>query len=919
MKGAGSTIRLLRSTLLLLLIPFVSGGMEAQSNTAALEGRVVGDQGRPLAGASVQIEGLERGVLSDADGRFVLRDLPSGTAEVAISSIGFATEAFTVTLRAGETLREEFVLAVSPLALQELIVEGQVGQAEAYNRQRTAPSVRNIVSSDHIERFPDSSIPDVLRRMPGVAAQPDRGETGFVFIRGLSPDFTTVTIDGARVPSTDRSGRGVELSSIPAELIESLEVIKAITPDMDADAVGGSINMTARRPTRRQWDGRLEGGGHSLIDGVTRRGALTYGNVVGPFSFVLGGDFATQFRQTENLQYWWDDYQGESILDRLRLQHYPIERTKYSGNGTLNYTLGDGRSFLFVRGIYSRYDTEEERHRVTYRIDSGDRVSRTDVAGGRVERQARQYRWERSILDLTAGGNHFLSNGVHLDYNLSFSEGIRREPYRNYFEFRQSGVDMFADASENRAFPVLRVTGGGNPDDLSSFGLRYYEQRFDDAMDRDLGGQINVTVPLPGAVGVPGSLRLGTKLSNKDKERDFDRIRFDEMDGSFHMGLMGTSSEASPITPRNYPFGPRLDWSQGEDFWDANQALFRNDQNREREESDTEDYEARERIASLYGMATLDFGPVEIIAGARFEHTSTAYAGKRLSFDANGDFTDVQEVEADQSFGSFFPAFHLRYRVDDATNVRFAATRTIARPGFLSVAPNEFIRFDDQIITRGNPELRPGLSYNLDLMAERYFASVGMISGGVFYKSIDDFFFQRRSVLQGGEFDGFELRQAANGARARVYGVELAWHQRLDFLPGALGGLGVYANYTYSGSSTEGLAGSDRDLPLPEQVPHIANVALNYDLGGFQGLVSLNHQSTYLGRVGSSADQDRYFRFRNQVDASFTQRVTPNARVFLQLNNITNEPYMRWDGSRDFLDENEFEGVWGSLGLRFNF
>ena len=906
--------------LTLAVLPVSSPHVQAQApNTGVVEGRVLGDQGRPLAGAAIQVEDASLAVLSNADGRFTLRNVPAGTAQLVVSSIGFATETFEVQAIAGEVVQVEFVMAVNPLALEELIVTGQVGQAEAYNRQRTAASVRNIVSSDHIERFPDSSVPDVLRRMPGVAAQPDRGETGFVFLRGLSPDFTTVTIDGARVPSTDRSGRGVELSSIPAEMIESLEVIKAITPDMDADAVGGSINLTARQPTRRQFDGRFEGGSHSLIDGVTRRGALTYGNVAGPFSFVIGGDYATQFRQTENLQYWWTDYQGESILDRLRLQHYPIERTKYSANGTLNYNLDDGRSFLFVRGIYSRYDTDEERHRVTYRIDSGDRVSSTDVTGGRVERQARQYRWERSILDLTAGGNHFLSNGLRLDYNLSFSEGVRREPFRNYFEFRQSGVDMFADASSDRAFPEIRTTGGRDPNDLSSFGMRYYEQRFDDAMDRDLGGQVNMTLPLPDGIRVPGSIRLGAKLSNKDKERDFDRLRFDEIDGSFNMGSMGTSTDASPITPQRYPFGPRLDWSEGQNFWSQNQAFFDNDENRERRESDTDDYMATERIGSLYGMTTLDLGAVEIIAGARYEHTSTTYTGKRLSFDGDGNFLEVQEVETDQAFGSFFPAFHLRYRVDDATNVRFAATRTIARPGFLSVAPNEYIRFDDEIITRGNPELRPGLSFNLDLMAERYFASVGMISAGVFYKNISDFFFQERSFVQGGEFDGFELRQSANGAQARVYGLELAWHQRLAFLPGALNGLGIYANYTYSGSSTEGLSGSDRDLPLPEQVPHIANVALNYDMGGFQGLVSLNHQGTFLGRVGSSADQDRYFRYRNQVDASFTQRVTPNARIFLQLNNITNEPYMRWDGTRDFLNENEFEGFWGSLGVRFNF
>lgn len=890
------------------------------SQGGVLDGRVVGDQGRALAGAAVQIEATGQQVLSGADGRFTIRNIAPGAVDVRISSIGFRTETFAVEIRAGEVTRRNFELAVSALALDELIVTGQVGQAEAYNRQRTAASVRNIVSSDHIERFPDSSVPDVLRRMPGVAAQPDRGETGFVFLRGLSPDFTTVTIDGARVPSTDRTGRGVELSSIPAEMIESLEIIKAITPDMDADAVGGSINMTARQPTRRQLDGRIEGGGHSLVGGVSRRGALTYGNVAGPVNFVIGGDFATQFRQTENLQYYWADFEGESVLRRLRLQHYPIERTKYSANGTLNYNLGDdGRSFLFVRGIYSRYDTEEERHRVTYRGDSGTRISATEAVRGRVERQARQYRWERSILDLTVGGNHFLANNVQVDYNLSFSEGARLEPYRNYFEFRQNNVDMVLDASQDRTFPTVRATGGNDPNDLSTFGMRYFEQRFDDALDQDLGAQLNLTVPLPDGWGVPGTLRVGAKISNKDKSRDFDRMRFDEIDGSFNMAAMGTDSDARPITPRNYAFGPRVDWGAGERFWSENQGFFESDLNDAIARSETADYEAAERISSLFGMTTMEWGELQVIAGARYEHTAQTYQGTRLQFDGNGDFLDRETLQTDNSFGSFFPAIHVRYRLDDASNLRFAATRTIARPNFIQAAPNEYVRFDDEVVVRGNPNLRPGLSSNLDLMAERYFASVGMMSAGIFYKAIDDFFFQERSILQGGEFDGFELQTSSNGARANVYGLELAWHQRLTFLPGALNGLGVYANYTWSGSSTTGLPGADRDLPLPQQIPHIANLALNYDLGGFQGLVSVNHQGTFLGRVGSSAANDRYFRYRNQVDASFSQRITPNARVFVQLNNITNEPYMRWDGSREFLDENEFEGFWGTMGVRLNF
>jgi outer membrane receptor protein involved in Fe transport len=174
-------------------------------------------------------------------------------------------------------------------------------------------------------------------------------------------------------------------------MLEGIEVIKAITPDMDADAVAGSINLQSRRPTRTQFDGRIEGGSHSLAGGSTYRGGLNYAGVSGPLAYTLGGDFASQVRMTQNTQYTWGNWQGEQVLNRLLLQQYPIERTRYSINGSTNYWLDD-RSSLFVRGFYSRYDTEEERHRLRYRLDAGTRTSPTSATGWRTEREARRYR-----------------------------------------------------------------------------------------------------------------------------------------------------------------------------------------------------------------------------------------------------------------------------------------------------------------------------------------------------------------------------------------------------------------------------------------------------------------------------------------------------------------------------------------------
>jgi TonB-dependent receptor len=906
-----------------LLLPPAALGvpaeLEAQGSTGVIQGRVLGDQGRPLPGAAIQVEAHRLQALADAEGRFTLRNVPAGTIEMAVSSVGFGTETFQVTVQAGQVTRQDFVLEVNPLSLEALVVQGQVGQAEAFTRQRNAASIRNVVSSEQLERFPDPQVPDALRRIPGVSGQPDRGETGYIYIRGLAPEFTTVTVNGSRLPSTDQEGRAVELSSIPSQMLESVEVIKAITPDMDADAIGGSINLVQRRPTVRQLDGRIEGGSHTLAGGASLRGGISYANAWGPWGMTVGGDYATTYRQTENSQFAWGNWQDQQVLNRFMIQHYPIERTRYSLNSSLQYELGD-RSNLFVRGFYSRYDTQEERHRMQFRLDSGTRVSPTEATSARVIRQARQYTWEREIYDLTAGGDHTLGSGIRVDYSGSYSYARRTEPYRNYFEFRQDGVDSRLDASEDRDFPVLQVTNNRNVNDPAAFRMMSFEQRLDDNRDTDAGANLNVTIPLRFSELIESSLRIGGKFSTREKNRDAFEAELDDIQGSFTMATMATDGFVSPVVRGRYEFGPRVDWASGESFWEQNRNLFSGDENEIRENDDTEDYVASETIGSVYGMATLDFGRVEMVAGARYEYTDLSYEGKRLLFDANGDYVSTVPNTSSSNYGSFFPAFHLRYRVNPATNLRFAATRTISRPSFLRLAPNEYIRPDDEVVRRGNPELQPALSTNLDLLAEHYFASVGTLQAGVFYKDITDFFFTRRSTIPSGEYAGWELIQPDNGASASVFGVELAWQQRLSFLPGIWSGLGMYANYTWTDSDSDYGGTSNRSLPLEDQFRHVGNVALTYDGFGFAGLVSLNHQSDFLESISSNPEGDRYGRYRNQVDASLSQRLTQNVRLTVQLNNITNEPYIRFfPGQNGVPYENEFEGFWGTVGLRFNF
>jgi len=884
----------------------------------SITGVVVDAEGRQLNGATVQLVGTPLRAMTDVVGRYRIVGVPAGRHTLEVRSLGFRDGRDTVTVGAGLAATRNLVLAANPVALDGLVVTGQVGQAEAFSRQRTAPSIRNVVSSEHVERFPDTNVPAVLRRIPGVSAQSDRGETGAVFLRGLSPEMTTVTVNGQRLPATG-SGRGSSLTGISAEMLESLEVVKAITPDMDADAVAGSINLRTRAPTRRQVDGRVEGGLHSLASGGNGRAALFYGDQFDRLGLVVGADYSKQSRETENVQTTWGTFEGQQVLNRLTVQAYPMERTRASLNTTLDYDLGAGSS-LYARGLASRYETYELRHTLAYRLDAGRRISATEVQGGRFEREGRNTFNEQHVYNLDLGGRHTLP-GFTLDYGLSGGMANGNQPFRDYFTYRKTGVDMVGDASGDRFFPEVRVTNGVDPYDPAGFRMDKYEERHNLRSDRNYSGGANVEVPFALSLGT-GSVKFGGRYAGRKKENDEDLVEFYPVGTQFFMNQVGATDGyyRRPVSRGKYGLGHVVHFDRGYDFARTHADALRDEINQTRLENDSNDYTATERVGAAYAMASLDVGRLSVLGGVRFEHTRSDYDGKQLVYDDQGDYVSTRPVEAGSSYGNFFPNVHLRYALGEGTNLRLAWTGTISRPSFSQLAPNEYVSNEDLLVRRGNPDLRPARAQNLDLLAEHYFRSAGVLSAGAFLKKVSDFTFSSTSQVTGGEYAGFQLVTPANGAEATVYGVEVGWQQQLDFLPGALGGLGILANYTYTGSRTELGDVYDRpDTRFPDQVPHFGNLALSYDRAGFSGLASLNYQSAYMYTIGRTPELDRYRKKRAQFDAAFSQQVGPKLRAFVELNNLTNEPYLTYTGSLDFPIESEYEGRWGMIGLRFDF
>ncbi|MFO7934585.1 MAG: carboxypeptidase-like regulatory domain-containing protein [Bacteroidales bacterium] len=234
-------LRIVVSVLLLAL----AINVQAQK-TGIIKGRVLDADNLSMPGANVFIESLNKGTITDNSGYFTLTGIPEGSYELSVSYIGFLPEKQKITVESGQTADVDFILQAG-IELSEVIVTSRLqGQSKALNTQMNKGNITNIISSDQVGRFPDANIGDALKRIPGINVQYDQGEARFGSIRGTSPMYNSVTINGERIPGAEAEEREIQLDLVPADMVQAIEVNKAITPDMEADAIGGSVNLVTR-------------------------------------------------------------------------------------------------------------------------------------------------------------------------------------------------------------------------------------------------------------------------------------------------------------------------------------------------------------------------------------------------------------------------------------------------------------------------------------------------------------------------------------------------------------------------------------------------------------------------------------------------------------------------------------------------
>ncbi len=915
---------------------------------ATLTGTVADSAGvRPLQGAEVRIPALGRVTSADAAGRFRFTDLPAGTHEVTATFAGAGVQTQSVTLTQDGAVQLSFALAPEGTDIETILVIGQQSTLLTnIQRQRAADTVVTVLSKDAIGQFPDQNVAEALRRAPGINVLNDQGEGRFVAVRGLDPNLNSTSINGARVPATGGDDRMVALDVVPSELVESIEIKKTLTPDMDGDTIGASVEIHTTSAFDREKSFvtlSAEGSFNKLSDEWSPKFGGSFATRLSE-DFGISGGFSWNRRKfsTDNIEA--SDWQegangGPDYAQTIEYRDYDVQRTRWGGNLSLDWRPADNTT-LFLRGLNSKFDDSELRTRLVFKPGaapaSGDENGFAfDAKDGRFEvRRDLKDRREWQTTTSIVGGGRTEVNEWTLDYSASWSRAEQKEdgsidPIR--FRQRFSGAGKFGvdfDFSDWQR-PSFDITQGEdnflNPSKYSFSLLENTDS--ENSTDKEWAFKTDIARNFALANG-DFELKWGGKARLREKSLKMAYSIFDGFDGSFTLAdVAGTPSYGLA------DIAPVPDLGKTRDFLDANSSKLKLNQFDTDLANVAENYNAKEDVLATYIQGRFQNETLRIVGGLRLENTKVNMFGNRVDVVAEGgtwngqvldeDTLFITPVQVRKSYTDWLPSVNLRADLTPDVVARAGVYRSLARPSFGKMAPRFMIDENDEGEregTFGNPDLKPYRAWNGDATIEYYFAPKAVVQLGAFWKSISDFIVSAN--FEDGSFNGIPFTDATipiNGDSARVLGLEASYSQAFTMLPAPFDGLLMNLNYTFT--DAKGDLADGRSIRLPASSKHNFNAVLGYDKGILSFRVAGAYRDGYLDEVGASADKDRYVRPHFQLDLSAKLRVMENVTLFADMVNLNNAKYVAYQNgpSRKRLLQYEEYKWTAKFGVKANF
>ena len=938
--------RLVKLVSLILLFLNMSSNTFAEEKVnvvkqGTIRGRIIDASKQTLPGASIYIENLRTGVTSDVNGYYTFSNLNPGTYTIKISYVGYSPVEMKITIPAGRTLEKDVVLNEG-LELQEVVVGGAFqGQRRAINSQKNSLGITNVVSADQVGKFPDSNIGDALKRISGINVQYDQGEARFGQVRGTSADLSSVTINGNRIPSAEGDTRNVQLDLIPADMIQTIEVNKVVTPDMDGDAIGGSINLVTKNSPYKRTITATAGSGYNWISEKAQLNlGFTYGDRF--FNDKLGVMLSASYQNapsgSDDVEFVWDtDSKGTICLTDYQIRQYYVTRERQSYSAALDWEINANHK-LFFKGIFNNRNDWENRYRLTLKdlnkdvnkkkegavADNKASVRLQTKAGSPNNRNARLER--QRTMDFTLGGEHLFGK-LSMDWNASYARASEERPNERYLGYELKKQNFDIDLSDIRR-PYASAQAGSTLILNNDFSLQELTEQQEDIVEKDLKFSMNFKLPLVKGF-YSNQLRFGAKVVDKSKDKDLEFYDYEPVDEkAFNSNSFSNTSEQNRngyMPGEKYKAGTFIskEYVGGLDL--NNSSLFNKTENPEELAGE---YKACETVTAGYLRFDQNFGKkLSAMVGLRLENTHLKYNGRKLTLNDDGDpesLTVTPNVK--DSYLNILPSVLLKYNVSEDFKIRGSFTETLSRPKYSALIPNVNINNKDNELTLGNPELKPTTSFNFDLNADYYFKSVGLVSIGIYYKDINDFIVTQ--TVRGYEYEGNsydKFMQPRNAGDANLLGVEVGYQRDFGFIAPALKCVGFYGTYTYTHSKVNNFnvtgRENEKDLKLPGSPEHTANASLYFEKGGLNVRLSYNFASDFIDEMGESAFYDRYYDKVNYMDvnASYTFGKKLRTTFYAEANNLLNQPLRYYQGISERTMQSEHYGVKVNAGVKINF
>ena len=883
-------------------------------------------------GAQVKITELNRSATTNDRGQFRFTNVPAGAYTLVVSYVGAPDKSVPISVTADGLAVGAIAIGSGDGSIEEVIVYGQAAAlAGALSQERMAGNLVSVLDTDAMGQFPDQNVAESLRRLSGVTVENDQGEGRYVVIRGMDPDLNATSINGMRAAAAEPR-RAMQLDVIPSDVLDGLEVHKTLTADMDADAIGGSINvktlsafsrkgayMKARAESSynelsESWNPKISFAGSNIFE-------LDNGRRLGVAGAISWNDRDLVINNIE-VDDWEVADNGSDFGEEFQARLYTVGRERIGGVLNLDLDISD-ETRLYAYTLYSKFTDTELRNRMTFGLDGLDEdtvtASSADYSEVEIERDTKGRRFIGQIaesLSISLGSETQRDDWL-IETRCGYSNGRERTPDQVsgtwVAEFASGdggitdGMPVLTLDRSNPQLPVVQSNFWSILNDASLYELDEIENSHEVNEDTMTSLAADFTRETDS-----GAIQFGVQARWREKKTD-ERAELWSGDDLWFLSdavlpnggdAYGFSTDLNPV-PDNLIERDILAGETGLEFEDIDSQI----------DSNVADFVFDEDVFAGYVMGTWDMDRTTINAGVRIEHTKLDNRGNFVEIiEDPEDEVIVTPISATNSYTDVLPSANIRFEMRDDVIVRASVFRAVVRPRIEEVAFRAEIEDGEGVL--GNPDLDPFRAWNLDASIAFYPTDLSVISAGVFYKKIEDFIFIQ--VIDDYEFLGTTLDEAEialNGEDATVLGFEFNYQQHFGFLSPPFDGLIVGMNYTFVDAEADT---GERKVDMPKQSANIANVMLGYEKNGFDFRIAMKYRDRYIDEL-VDPEYDRYTDDHMQWDITAKSRFSDSWQVYAEITNLGDEPEYYYSGNRRRAYQYDEFGTTSAIGIQYNF